>query len=216
MTERVLVMVFASIGELYHSLLMAIEQLHINGVAIPLVRRRMRSIRLRVCAPAGEVRVSAPHGVHREVVRQFIEAKLPWIQEHQEKIRSRPPVPIWQRFDKVTQQQYRVQLLGQLPPLIARYEALLNVSVVSFSLRHMKTRWGTCHTRKRHICFNLELAKHSLPSIEYVVAHELAHLRVAGHNTRFYALLDEVMPDWRERKQGLLKGPDGFHERINR
>lgn len=183
------------------------ETLHIDGFAIPVARRRMRSIRLRVCAPAGEVRVSAPYGVHHEIVRQFVAAKLPWIQAHQEKIRRRPPAPVWERFDKATQQQYRAQLLEQLPPLIARYEKQLKVSVAGLRLRHMKTRWGTCNTRSHCITFNLELARYPLAQLEYVVAHELAHLRVAAHNHRFHALLDEVMPDWRERKKGLKEGP---------
>jgi len=181
-------------------------ELRIADMVIPVTRKRMRSIRLRVCAPSGEVKVSAPRVVSRDIIRQFVEAKLPWIREHQQKIRQRPPAQRWQRFDKATQQQYRAQLHEQLPPLIARYEQALGVTVASYNLRHMKTRWGSCHTRKRHICFNLELARYPVALLEYVVVHELAHLRVAAHNHRFYALLDEVMPDWRERKKGLRDG----------
>ena len=179
------------------------EQLHIADLVVPLTRKRMRAIRLRVCASSGAVKVSAPRHVSREIIHRFVEEKLPWIREHQQKVLLRPPVPQWQRFDKATQQQYRAQLSAQLPPLIARYEQALKVSAASFSLRHMKTRWGTCNTRSRHITFNLELARYPLAQLEYVVAHELAHLRVAGHGPRFHALLDEVMPDWRERKQVL-------------
>lgn len=182
------------------------EQLQIADLDITVTRKRMRSIRLRVCAPSGEVKVSAPRAVSREMIRQFVEAKLPWIREHQQKIRSRPAPQVWQPFDAATKKKYQAQLHEQLPPLIARYEQALGVSVASYNLRQMKTRWGSCHPRKRHICFNLELAKYSVALLEYVVAHELAHLRVAAHNHRFYALLDEVMPDWRERKKGLRDG----------
>jgi predicted metal-dependent hydrolase len=182
------------------------SSLQIEEVAVAISFKRMKSIRLRVCAPSGDVKLSAPRGVSQDVVRRFVEAKLPWIRDHRQKIRNCPPVRVWQRFDKATQQQYRAQLLEQLPPLIARYEKLLDVSVASFNLRHMKTRWGSCHTRKRHICFNLELARYPLAQLEYVIAHELAHLRVAAHNHRFYALLDEVMPDWRERKKLFRDG----------
>jgi len=166
----------------------------------------MRAIRLRVRAPSGEIRVSAPRGVSRDLVLRFVESRLPWIHEQQEKMRTLPPERIWQPLDAATKKQYRAQLLEQLPPLIARYEQALDVSVASFNLRHMKTRWGSCHRHRRHICFNLELAKHSLSQLEYVVAHELAHLRVVAHNQHFYALLDTVMPDWRERKKALSHG----------
>jgi predicted metal-dependent hydrolase len=180
--------------------------LHIEDLQVSITFKRMKSIRLRVCAPTGEVKLSAPRGVSQDVIRRFVETKLPWIRDHRQKIRSLPPALVWQRFDKATQQQYRAQLLEQLPPLIARYEQALNVSVASFNLRHMKTRWGSCHPRKRHICFNLELVRYSHAQLEYVVVHELAHLRVAAHNHRFYALLDEVMPDWRERKKVFRDG----------
>ena len=183
-----------------------VERLQVAELVIPVTYKRMRSIRLRVCAPAGDVQVSAPRGMRRAVIQQFVEAKLPWIRAHQEKIRSRPAPRVWQPFDAATQKQLQAQLHEQLPPMIKRYEQALGVSVASYNLRHMKTRWGSCHPRKRHICFNLELAKYPVALLEYVVAHELAHLRVAAHNHRFYALLDEVMPDWRERKKGLRDG----------
>lgn len=177
--------------------------LRVEEQQIEVTCRAMKNIRLRICAPGGEVRVSAPKYVRPEVLEKFIHAKLDWIREHQQKMLSRPPTASWQRLEGPLKAQYRQQLLAQLPPLIAHYEKALQVSVKSFSLRHMKTRWGSCHTQRHHICFNLELAKYSPLCLAYVVAHELAHLRVAGHNPRFYALLDEVMPDWREHKAVL-------------
>ena len=185
---------------------MSAEHIHIEDLTIPVTRRTMRSIRLRVCAPGGEVKVSAPRAVSREIIRRFVEEKLPWIRAHRQKVLSRPPAPLWQRLDRATEQRYRAQLLQHLPPLIAHYEKALRVSAGALTLRHMKTRWGTCNTRSRRITLNLELAKYASGALEYVVAHELAHLRVAGHNKRFYALLDEVMPDWRERRKVLREG----------
>jgi len=182
---------------------MTIEPLKVADLVIPIARKRMRSIRLRVCASTGDVKVSAPLGISREIVQRFIEEKLPWIREHQQKVRAQPPRAVWQRFDKAQQKLYCAQLLEQLPPLIDRYEKALQVSVKDIRFRHMKTRWGTCNTRSHCICLNLELARRPAEALEYVVAHELAHLRVPGHGKRFYALMDEVMPDWRARKLTL-------------
>ena len=127
----------------YHCHPLKVDNLQIGELNIAVAYKNMRAIRLRVCAPSGDVKVSAPRGVRREVVQQFVSSRLNWIREHQQKIRNRPPARVWQRFDKATQQQYRAQLLEQLPPLIARYEKLLHVSVASFNFRHMKTRWGS-------------------------------------------------------------------------
>lgn len=177
--------------------------LRVEEMNIEVRHKPMKNIRLRICLPGGEVRVSAPKHVRSEVLQGFIHSKLDWIRQHQQKIRSRPSAPSWQPMEGSLKSQYRQQLLEQLPPLIARYEQALQVVVKDISLRHMKTRWGTCNTRTHRVCFNLELARRSPEALEYVVAHELAHLRVPGHNPRFYALLDEVMPDWRERRRAL-------------
>lgn len=85
-------------------------------------------------------------------------------------------------------------------PLFRNYA----IPMPTFSVRAMKTRWGSCSPQKRAVTLNLHLAQAPVSCVEYVVAHELAHLIQANHSARFYAVLDNVMPDHRERKQ-LLK-----------
>ncbi|HAS23318.1 MAG TPA: M48 family peptidase, partial [Idiomarina loihiensis] len=71
----------------------------------------------------------------------------------------------------------------------------------SFGIRAMKTRWGSCNIRSKKIWLNLELVKKPVECLEYVLVHELTHLFERYHNARFYALMDEFLPDWRERKK---------------
>jgi predicted metal-dependent hydrolase len=75
---------------------------------------------------------------------------------------------------------------------------LFNDSIRSkgLSIRKMKARWGSCSSNG-DICLNLLLVKEAPPQIDFVVAHELCHLRHFAHNNAFYGLLDAVMPDWR-------------------
>ena len=73
------------------------------------------------------------------------------------------------------------------------------------SIRNMSSRWGSCNTKTGHITLNLQLVKYPLPCLEYVILHELAHLKVHGHGADFKAILDQYMPSWRERKK-LLNG----------
>ena len=70
-------------------------------------------------------------------------------------------------------------------------------------IRKMRSRWGSCSS-SGEVCFNLMLIREYLPQIDFVVAHELCHLRHFAHNPSFYRLLDQVIPDWRDREQ-LLK-----------
>ena len=67
----------------------------------------------------------------------------------------------------------------------------------------MTTKWGTCNTNTRKIWLNLQLAKKPIESLEYVILHELAHLKVKNHGPEFVAVLNQYMPQWQERKRLL-------------
>lgn len=95
---------------------------------------------------------------------------------------------------------YRRQLLSQLETLIPHWEEKIGVSVASYQVRRMKSRWGSCHPVKRHVSFNLLLIKYPKICLEYVIVHELVHLLEASHNARFKALMSTFMPDWRAYK----------------
>jgi len=90
-----------------------------------------------------------------------------------------------------------------LPPLIRKWEERLNVRVRGVHLRRMKTRWGTCNHRTKHIRFNTELVTKRADLLEYVVVHEMVHLIVPDHGSRFVALMNEHYRSWREARAEL-------------
>lgn len=98
---------------------------------------------------------------------------------------------------------YRKELEGKLPDLIAKWENRIGVRSRSWSIRNMKTRWGTCNIRTKHICINLQLVKKHPICLEYVVAHELVHLLERSHNSVFKAYMDQFFPGWRNVKRLL-------------
>ncbi len=79
-------------------------------------------------------------------------------------------------------QWYREQLKQAIPPLIHKWEPLMNVKVNKFFVQKMKTRWGSCNITKGNIRLNTELAKKPRACLEYVVVHEMTHLLEASHN----------------------------------
>jgi predicted metal-dependent hydrolase len=76
------------------------------------------------------------------------------------------------------------------------------VGIPKLRLRRMPKRWGSW-TQRGVIYLNPELVLAPASCIEYVVTHELCHLVHASHGPKFYALIQRVMPDWRERKERL-------------
>lgn len=71
-----------------------------------------------------------------------------------------------------------------------------------FTMRRMAKRWGSC-TASGKILLNLELVKTPVPCVDYVIIHELCHLKAPHHGKEFYELLSRHLPDWKERKQRL-------------
>lgn len=70
------------------------------------------------------------------------------------------------------------------------------------SLRSMQKRWGSA-LKDGTICLNPELVRAAAPCIEYVIAHEVCHLKHPDHGRKFWNLLSQVMPDWKQRKARL-------------
>ena len=95
------------------------------------------------------------------------------------------------------------RLRERLATMLADWLGRLGEGPVKWSVRDMSTEWGSCTKTRRTLRFNLKLAQKPLEYVEYIVVHELTHLRVANHGPDFKALMDERMPDWRERRKAL-------------
>ncbi len=67
----------------------------------------------------------------------------------------------------------------------------------------MKTKWGSCNHRDKHIRLNTELVKKPKDLLEYVIVHEMAHLLEPTHNDRFIEILQKHYPAWREARMEL-------------
>lgn len=108
---------------------------------------------------------------------------------------------------RVVQTWYRRELRRLLPPLLDKWQRILGVEIAGYGIKKMKTKWGTCNAEDRRIWLNLELAKKSVQCIEYVLLHELVHLRERHHNDRFTALLNKHLPHWQSHRHELNLGP---------
>jgi predicted metal-dependent hydrolase len=102
---------------------------------------------------------------------------------------------------------YRQYLDEQIHSLIGKWKEKMKVSISSYGIKQMKTKWGTCNIEAKRICINLELAKKSLPCLEYIVVHEMVHLLERHHNDNFVAYMNTFLPQWKALKTELNKSP---------
>lgn len=103
---------------------------------------------------------------------------------------------------------YKQQMQEKVRELLPKWEPVIGVKVDSFTLKRMKTRWGSCSIRRKHICLNLVLIQKPLACLVYVLVHEMVHLLEPSHNKRFYELMTKFIPDWKEchRQLSILTG----------
>ena len=96
----------------------------------------------------------------------------------------------------------RAECARILPQRVREYAALLGVLPAGISITGAQTRWGSCSGKNR-LCFSWRLICLPPELVDYVAAHECAHLREHNHSARFYALLAQALPDYREREKRL-------------
>ncbi len=104
---------------------------------------------------------------------------------------------------EVMREWYRAELKHLLAEMVTAWATKVGEENVTWEVKQMSTKWGSCVEKKRHLIFNLELARVPKTCIEYVVVHELTHLKVKKHNKLFSALMSQRLPRWQQRRDEL-------------
>ncbi len=106
------------------------------------------------------------------------------------------------RLDQELEQWYREQVSQLIPVKVAKLSVEMGVTYGRLSIRGQKTCWGSC-SRKGNISLNWKLIMAPESVIEYVIIHELAHLKELNHSRMFWQLVSEYCPEWRQHKKWL-------------
>jgi len=114
-------------------------------------------------------------------------------------------IEMFTKFEAVSGKNKKIYLEWQkneltkiLKEYVPKWEGITSLKVEEWSIRKMRTRWGSCNTRSRKIIFNLDLIKKKPEFIDYVVLHEIVHIKIPNHGSEFKAMLDKYIPTWRE------------------
>lgn len=166
-----------------------------------LVRSRRKTLSLEITRNC-EILVRAPERLSRRNIDAFVCAHENWIGSHLESQRRRKnaasPPPTAEEIAALKTEAQRV-----LPQKAAYYSRIMGLTPSAVKITAARTRYGSC-SAKNSICFSCFLMECPDEAVDLVVVHELAHIRHKNHGPRFYQLLADVLPDWRERKK-LLK-----------
>jgi len=164
-----------------------------------LTRSRRKTLAIHI-KPDGTVEVRAPQRLVKSEIERFITSKTTWIEKKQTQIAARKPT----EPRELPQSQYaKGEFEKIVRELVKTWEQWLGVETTFVGIRAMTSRWGSCTAKTRRIRLNAALAYCPLDSLEYVVVHELAHLRENNHSPRFWAIVADALPDYKERKKKL-------------
>ena len=163
--------------------------------------RRARRYLLRVDHD-GRVRVTIPRGGSKREAEAFAGRNLTWIARQ----RARVTRPLFTREERRALKQRARQ---ELPPRLLALAAAHGLSVTRVTVRNQRTRWGSCG-RDGHICLNWRLVLMPDEVRDYVLIHELMHLRRLDHSPAYWRLVAAADPAYREARQWLRANGPGL------
>lgn len=144
----------------------------------------------------GEPEVRAPYGCPNAVIERFIEKHQGWLDRRLQNYRAQ------KQYTPQEMEALRKKAKEYLPSRVAYYAALMGVTPTALRITSARTRYGSC-SGKDSINFSLFLMEKSVRAIDYVVVHELAHIKQHNHSPAFYKEIEKILPDYKERIKEL-------------
>lgn len=166
-----------------------------------LIRSKRKTLALEI-TPDCRILVRAPLRIAQSRIDAFVESHSAWIAKHLEQQRQRaasaPPPPSATEIKAL-----KTEARAILPEKVAYWSRRMNVTPTGLKITTAQKRYGSC-SGKNGLCFSCFLMRYPEEAIDLVVVHELCHIKEKNHSPRFYALLEQYLPDYKERKK-LLK-----------
>jgi predicted metal-dependent hydrolase len=162
---------------------------------------RARRYLIRV-EPDGNVRVTIPRGGSRREAEAFAARQARWIAAQ----RARLQAPLFSPDERHT---HRARAQAELPPRLLELAASHGLQVSRVSVGNQRTRWGSCG-RDGHICLNWRLVLMPASVRDYVLIHELMHLRRLDHSPAYWRLVAAACPVYAEARHWLRQNGAGL------
>ena len=149
----------------------------------------------------GRVVIRCPYRTSNKRIEEFYNAHLEWVKKKLE-FNSGRMVPINELSDTDIEELKR-KAWEYIPSRVDYFANIMGVTPSNVSINRAKTRFGSCSSKKR-LNFSCNVMRYPNDAIDYVIVHELAHIKELNHSKRFWAIVESVIPDYKE-KQRILK-----------
>ena len=167
-----------------------------------IIRSRRRTMSLEI-RKDGKVIVRAPQGISEMRIKKFVEQKTDWILHNLEKVRERQEagknIP---QFSEAKKNLYRRKAEEILRKRTLYFAKMMGVQFNRITIKEQKTRWGSC-SNSHNLNFNWKLVLAPPEVLDYVVVHELCHIKEMNHSNAFWSEVEKVLPDYKTRRTWL-------------
>ena len=148
------------------------------------------------------VLVRAPIGTDKKRIDDFVMKHTDWIDKQLAKRKEQ--LKRNSELSKEAIEELKKQAWAIIPNKVKIYSEMMGVHPNHISINSAKTRFGSCSSTRR-LNFSCRLMLYPEEAIDYVIVHELAHLKVFDHSKRFWAVVEKYVPDYMERREMLKK-----------
>ncbi len=181
------------------------RSIELGGVRLEYTLRtskRARHVRLSIY-PGGRVVITAPRLLWPRTIEKFLLSKSAWVIEKINYFKKiSPSLPI--KNSRKDFLLYKKQALQLAHERLEYFNKTYGFIYQKISIRNQKTRWGSC-SKKGNISFNYKIALLPSPLTDYIIVHELCHLREFNHSKNFWNLVARTIPDYVERRREVKK-----------
>lgn len=146
--------------------------------------------------------VRAPYKMSHVDIDKFVLKHENWIEKHLVIAKDRYKSKGYDELSDDEIINLKQKAMEIIPGRIEYFSKIMNVKPSGVKITSAKTRWGSCSS-KNSLCFSYRLMLYPPEAIDYVVVHELAHIRIKNHGKLFYQEIEKYMPDYKNRKKML-------------
>ena len=150
----------------------------------------------------GRVRVTLPRWGSKREAAAFAEREHVWIEKQRARVAGQRAASARERMPEAIERELRNRAKRELPGRLLELAARHALTVTRVSVRNQRWRWGSC-SRSGHICLNWRLVQMPDAVRDYVMIHELMHLRRMDHSPRFWKLVEAACPTFQASRAYL-------------